>query len=167
VDHDDIDVRNFVFFENDIDFLTFFIECLDSLSSYFGEEVCGVIAYSFGRGLGERVYKLAVKHGIRDLKNANDFLLWIVKRFRFAKDAAVFILKPRDGFALEMLFRIASSGRDDKGNLVFYILRGLLFQFYKLFTLGMVRVSSLNRSNSLISSYEYIVRVSEDPNWRK
>jgi len=52
VDLNDTRVRGLVFFENDFDFLAFVRECFDVLNSHFGEEVCGVVAYSFGRGFG-------------------------------------------------------------------------------------------------------------------
>ncbi len=158
-DEDNTLVSNFVFFENDFDALVFVEDCFETLSHYFGEEVCGVVAYSLGRGLGERFYKLAVKQGVKDLKAANAFLAWVMKRLRLAKDAAIFVMRSRDDLNFEVLVKIASSGRGERSDIFFYILRGIIFQFYRLFTLGVIRISSLNRSNSLKSCYEYVVKI--------
>jgi len=162
VDENNTSVSNFGFFGSDFDALVFVGDCFQMLSRYFGEEVCGVVAYSLGRGLGECFYKLAVKQGVKDLKAANAFLAWAMKRLRLAKDAAIFVMKSRDDLSFEVLVRIASSGRSERSDIFFYILRGIIFQFYSLFTLGAIRISSLNRSNSLKSCYEYIVKISKD-----
>jgi len=161
VDSNDTRVSSFVFFENDLDFLAFVRECFNHLNSYFGEEVCGVVAYSFGRGLGERIYRLATKRGFRDLRSANDFLASAVKRLRLAKDAAVFVVRSRDDRVTELLVRIASSGCGRR-DVIFYVLRGVISQFYRLLSSGAVRISSLNRSDDLRSCYEYVVRISRD-----
>ena len=161
VDLDDTRVRSFVFFENDFDFLAFVRECFDVLNSHFGEEVCGVVAYSFGRGLGERIYRLAAKRGFKDLRSANDFLASAVKRLRLAKDAAVFVVRSRDDRVTELLVRIASSSRGRR-DAIFYVLRGVISQFYRLLSSSAVEVSSLNRSDDLRSCYEYVVKISRD-----
>jgi len=161
VDLNDTRVSSFVFFENELDILAFVRECFDVLSGHFGEEVCGVVAYSFGRGLGERIYRLAAKRGFRDLRSASDFLASAVKRLRLAKDAVVFVVRSPDDRVTELLVRIASSSRGRR-DAIFYVLRGVISQFYRLLSSRAVEVSSLNRSDDLRSCYEYVVKISRD-----
>ena len=161
VDENNTDVNEFVFFENDLDILAIIRDCFEALRRFFGEETCSVLAFSFGRGLGERLYKLAIKQGVRDLSDANSFLIQVIKRLRLARDAAIFTTRSRDESVCEVFIRIASSGRGEGADVFSYILRGVLFQFYRLLTLSSIRILSTDRSDSLTSCYEYVVRLSK------
>lgn len=156
---------NFVFFESDLDMMALIRDCFETLGLYLGEESCGVIARVFGCRLGERIYSLAVKQGIRSLRDANAFLAYALKQFRLARDAAIFLMKPRDSSNPEVLVKVASSGWCGNGDVLFYMLRGIIFQFYKLFTGKTIKILSENRSSALKSSYEYLVRISKNSRW--
>ncbi|MEM1976354.1 MAG: hypothetical protein QXK09_01705 [Nitrososphaerota archaeon] len=155
----------FVFFEGDLDIIALIRDCFETLSAYLGEASCGVIAHVVGCRLGERIYKLAIKQRAESLRDANDFLIYALKQLRLSKDAAVFILKPRDDSGLEVLVKVASSGWCGSNDVLFYVLRGIIFQFYRLFTRKPIRILSENRSSVLRSSYEYLVRISKDSGW--
>jgi len=141
------------------------------LSKYFGEDVCGVVAYSVGRVLGERLYKVARKRGIRDLRSANDLLVQAVKMLRLARDAAVFASRS-EGDDVEIFFRVSSSAQicGKNGRPLLFIIRGFLFQFYAMFTSKFVTITSLDLSDALKDCYEYVVKISEpssQPNTRR
>lgn len=132
------------------------------LSKYFGESVCGVVAYSVGRVLGERLYRVVKKNGVGSLRAANELLVRAIKVLRLAKDAAVFTSRAEGG-DIEIFFRISSSaqicGRNERPLL--YIVRGFLFQFYSMFTSKYVTITSLDLSDVLRDCYEYVIGISE------
>jgi len=157
----DIQDHESVLLENFGD-LSCFLSMFWDLSRYFGDAVCGVMAYSVGRILGERLYKLAVKAGVEDLRSANDFLVHAVKALKLAKDAAVFMSRSEDG-ALELFFRVSSSAQicGKNSRPFFFIIRGVLFQFYTLLTSKMITIASLDLSDMLNDCYEYVVKLSQ------
>ena len=132
------------------------------LSRYFGEDVCGIVAYSVGRVLGERLYRFARKNGVRSLRLANELLTRSVKALRLAKDAAVFASRSERG-DIEIFFRVSSSAQicGKNSRPLIFIIRGFLFQFYSMFTSKFVTITSLDLSDVLKDCYEYVIRISE------
>lgn len=132
------------------------------LSKYFGEDVCGIVAYSVGRVLGERLYRFVKKSRVESLQSANKLLVRSVKALRLAKDAAVFASRSEKG-DVEIFFRVSSSARICGRNSrpFIFIIRGFLFQFYSMFTSKFVMITSLDLSDILKDCYEYVIRISE------
>jgi len=141
---------------------------LQTLSKYLGENVCELIAYLMGRHLGSRIYKLFMKSGDKRLEDAGNFLIGALRELRLAKDVAIFASKPKASSELVVFVRVATSSQVyEKVDSLFHILRGVLFQYYHMLTLGVVRVSGLNLSNSLRARYEYSLRISTAAEWSK
>lgn len=130
------------------------------LSEYFGENVCHIVAYSIGRILGERLYRLARKRGVTTLRSANELLVRAIKALKLARDAAAFSSRS-DGGAIEVFFRVSSSaqvyGRDNRPLL--FIVRGLLLQFYSMFASDEVKITTSNLSDVLKDCYEYVIEI--------
>ena len=134
---------------------------------YFGEEVCGILAYSLGKALGERLYKLFSKRSESlGLSSANAFLIRSFKDMKLVRDAAAFISRSEEG-EVEIFFRVASCAQiwGKRSRPYLYVLRGTLFQFYSMLTSSTVRIRSRDLSDTLKDCYEYVIRIScvEDP----
>ena len=130
---------------------------------YFGREVSGVLAFTLGKALGERLYKLYRKApGKRGLNAANLFLVKSFKDTKLAKDAAAFLSEAENG-EVEIFFRVASSAQVWGGGSrpYLYIIRGVLFRFYSLLApTKLVRIRSRDLSDMVRDCYEYVVRIS-------
>ncbi len=114
------------------------------LASEAAKEITGLVFFNVGRALGDQVYLLYNRPG-RGLHDANSFLIGFLKRWRLARDAAIFGAVSEMG-GLELVCRVvagrllevfaAESGEEAASKL----LKGLIHRYYERVKRGYVKV---------------------------
>lgn len=117
---------------------------LEPLTSEAAKEITGLVFFNVGRALGDQVYLLYNSPG-RGLHDANSFLISFLKRWRLARDAAIFGAISETG-GLELVCRIvagrflevfAGEGGEEAA---LKLLKGLIHRYYEKVKGGYVKI---------------------------